>query len=264
MSTDSILAPVAALALPDSAGLANKAQQALSFVQAFQIDSTETYGFAADELRAIKVRANKLEDQRTAITGPINKALKAVNDLFRAPAEFLAQGERVLKGKMLAWDQEQERLARIEREKAEAIAAAERKRLEDEAAARQAEALAAQQAAAKAAAEGNEQAAAIAQAAADRAHSESQEAAITAQLVIAAPAAVAPAKVAGISTSKKVDFEVVDLLALVKHIAAHPELINLLNADSVKLRAYVKGLGMAAALPGVRVFEDRVLSARAA
>ena len=55
-----------------------------------------------------------------------------------------------------------------------------------------------------------------------------------------------------------------DALALVQHVAANPELISLIRADDVKLRAYVKGLGLAAALPGVRVFEDRVMSARAA
>jgi hypothetical protein len=264
MSTESILAPIAALALPDSAGLAARAQQALTFVQSFEIASVEDYGLAADELRAIKVRANKLEEQRTAITGPINAGLKAVNNLFRAPAEFLAQGERVLKGKMLAWDQEQERLARIEREKAGAIAAAERKRLEEEAAARQAEADKQAEIARKAQAAGDAQAVQIAQANADRANSESQEAAIAAQLVVAAPAVVAIEKTKGISTSKKVDFEVVDLHALIKHVAAHPELINLVIADSVKLRAYVKGLGMACQLPGVRVFEERILSSRAA
>ena len=264
MSTDSILAPIAALALPDSANLAARAQQALTFAQSFEITSAEDYGLAADELRAIKVRANRLEEQRTSITGPINAGLKAVNNLFRAPAEFLAQGERVYKGKMLAWDQEQERLARIEREKAEAIAAAERRRLEEEAAVRQAEADRQVELARKAQAAGDAQAAQLAQANADRANSESQEAAITAQLVVAAPAVVAIEKTKGISTSKKVDFEVVDMVALIKHIAAHPELINLVIADSVKLRAYVKGLGLACQLPGVRVFEERVLSARAA
>lgn len=262
--TDSILAPVAALSLPDSAGLTARASQALAFVQSFEIASTEDYGLAADELRAIKVRANKLEEQRTSITGPINKALKAVNDLFRAPAEFLAQGERVLKSKMLAWDQEQERIAAIERRKAEEIAAAERRKLEEQAAEqrRQAEEQAAL--AQKAIAEGNAQAAQLAQANADRAHAQSQESATTAQLVTAAPITVDKAKASGISTSKKVDFEVVDLHALVKHVAANPQLLALVIADSVKLRAYVKGLGMACQLPGVRVYEDRVMSARAA
>jgi hypothetical protein len=71
-------------------------------------------------------------------------------------------------------------------------------------------------------------------------------------------------KVSGISTSKTVDFEVASLHELVKHVAAHPELISLLQADSVKLRAYVRGLGMNCQLPGVRVFEKKTLSARAA
>ena len=79
------------------------------------------------------------------------------------------------------------------------------------------------------------------------------------------PVAVqAPAKVSGISTSKTVDFEVVDLHALIKHVAAHPELITLLMADSVKLRAQVRATGMNTALPGVRVYQKATMSARAA
>lgn len=262
--TESILAPIAALAIPDQGALTTRAQSALGFIQSFTITSAEDYGFAADELRSIKAKANTLEDQRTAITGPINKGLKAINDMFRGPGELLAQAERVIKGKMLAWDQEQERLAAIERRRAEEIAAAARKKLEEEAAARQAEADKQTAIAAKAAAAGDEQAAALAQSNADRANSESQEAAISAQLVVAAPAVATIEKTKGISTSKKVDFEVVDLHALVKHVAERPELLALIVADSVKLRAYVKGLGLACQLPGVRVFEERVLSARAA
>ena len=264
MSTDNILAPVASLALPDSAAMTSRAQQALAFIQTFEIDCQETYGLAADELRAIKARASAIEEQRTGITGPINKALKAINDLFRGPADLLSQAERTLKGKMLAWDQEQERIAAEARRKAEEAAAAERKRLADEAAARQREAEEQAAAAAAAAAAGNAQAAQLAQAAAERAQAEAQTVAATAQMIVAPVVAVEKPKAAGISTSKKIDFEVTDLHALVKHIAERPELIALLRTDDVKLRAYVKGLGLAAALPGVRVFEDRVMSARAA
>lgn len=292
MTTDNILAPVASLTLPDSAALTGRAQSALAFIQDFTVDSPETYGLAADELKAIKQRANALEEQRTAITGPINKALKAINDLFRGPSEMLSQAERLLKGKMLAWDQEQERIAAEARRKAEEAAAAERRRLEAEAAERQrqaeeqarAAAAAAQAqrdaeaaaAAAKAAgdaeaaaaaereAQAQAQAASIAQAATQRAQAEAHVAAETSQMVVAAAPAVERTVVKGISTAKKVDFEVRDLHALVKHIAERPELLALVRVDDVKLRAYVKGLGMATNLPGVRVFEDRVMSARAA
>jgi len=264
MTTESILAPIAALSVPDSTALTSRAQSALVFIQGFEIATAEDYGLAADELRAVKLKANAIEDQRTAITGPINKGLKAINDLFRGPATLLEQAERIIKSKMLAWDQEQQRLAAEARARAEAAAAAERKRLDEEAAAAQREAQAQAAAAEAAQAAGDAQAAALATAAAQRAQAEAQTAAITSQMVTA-PVVTAPvAKVAGISTAKKLDFEVVDIGALVKHIAAHPELLALVRTDDVKLRAYVKGLGMACQLPGVRVFEDRVLSARAA
>lgn len=264
MSTDNILAPVASLTLPDSVQLTSRAQSALAFIQSFQIDSAETYGLAADELKAIKARSNQIEDQRTGITGPINTALKAINNLFRGPADLLSQAEKTLKSKMLDWDREQERIAAEARRKAEEAVAAERRRLEAEAVARQREAEEQARAAAAAAAAGDAQAASIAQANAQRAQAEAQVAAETSQMVIAPVVTIAPTKAAGISTSKKVDFEVVDLHALIKHVAAHPELLALVRSDDVKLRAYVKGLGMACALPGVRVFEERVMSARAA
>lgn len=262
--TDSILAPIAALALPDSIALVGSANKAVAFVETMAVTNVEEYGFAADELKSIKARSAKLESQRTAITGPINAGLKAVNDLFRAPMQLLGHCEQLLKGKMLTFDIERERLQREELTRAEAIAAAERKRLAEEAASRQREADAAAQRAREAAAAGDRQAAALAQAEAQRKQAESNAAETTAQLVVAAPAVVEMAKASGISTSTKLDFEVTSLLELVQHVAAHPELINLLKADDVKLRAYVKGLGTAAALPGVRVFEARVMSARAA
>jgi hypothetical protein len=262
---DPILAPVAALTLPDSTALTGRAQQALAFIEKFQVTDAESYQLAAEELQAIKTRANALEAQRTGITGPINKALKAINDLFRGPADLLERAEQLLKGKMLAYNREQERLAAEERRKAEEAAAAERKRLADEAAARQREAEEQQRAAAEAKAKGDAQAAELAAAAAQRAQAEAHAVATTAQMVVAAPVTtIAPAKAKGITTTTKVEFEVVDLHALVKHVAANPELINLLQADSVKLRAYVRGLGLSCSLPGVRVFEGQVLAARAA
>ena len=265
MTTDTILAPVAALTLPDAAALTGRAQQALAFIDGFVVDSDETFALAGDELKAIKARANALEEQRTGITGPINKALKAINDLFRGPAQLLERAEAALKGKMLTYQQAQEAKAAELRRQAEEAARAERRRLEEEAAARQREAEAQAAAAAAAQAAGDAQAAQLATAAAQRAQSEAAAAATVAQVLTAPvlPVAAAP-KVSGISTSTRLDFEVVDLHALVRHIAEHPELLNLVLADTVRLRNYVKGLGTACKLPGVRVFEQRGMSARVA
>jgi len=304
MTTDNILAPIAALALPDSAALTGRAAQALSFIESFTIDSQEAYELAGEELQAIKARAKTLETQRTGLTVPLNNVLRGINDLFRGPADLLIKGEGMLKTKMLAWQSEQERIAAEVRRAAEAVAAAERQRLADEAAARQREAEAQARAAATAAAaqaeaqrqaeaaiaagnaeaaaaarresEAQAQAVALAQAATQRAQAEAQAAATESQLVTASALVAAAPKAAGISTSTKIDFDVTSLRLLVAYIAtgkvyeegdpalAHPELLGLLAADTVRLRAYVKGLGKACNLPGVRVFEARVMSARAA
>jgi colicin import membrane protein len=265
MTTDNILAPLASLALPDSGKLTARAEAALKFINEFRIKTAEDYDFAAEEQRAIKAKANTHEQSRTAITGPLNQALKAINALFGGPAALFDQGEIILKRKMLAYSTEQRRIADEARAQAEAAAAAERKRLADEAAAHQAAAQEQAAAAVAAAAAGDAQAAELAQAAAERAQAEAAAAATTAQMVVAAPALVpAPPKAKGIATSLKVDFEVMNLHELVKHVAANPQLINLLRADDVKLRAYVRGLGVSAELPGVRVFTTETMSARAA
>lgn len=269
--TESILAPVAALALPDAAKITNSAQQALSFIETFAIVDGKTYGMAAEELQAIKGRAKRLEEQRTAITGPINTALKAVNDLFRGPAELLARAETLVKQNMIGYDNEQKRQADERRRQAEAAAAAERQRLEAEAAERQREAQAQAEAAAAAQAAGDAQAAELANAAAARAQAEANQAASVAQMVTApVQTSIAMPKAAGISTRKKIDFEVQSIEQLLRHIVgggdrplAHPELLSLLAVQEPKLRAYVTGLGTACKLPGVRVFETDVMSARA-
>lgn len=219
---------------PDQAAMARTADSALAMVESFEVNDATTYELAADELTSIKRKAAQLDDQRKAITKPIDEAKKAVMDLFRGPLELLTKAEGILKGKMLTFQQEEQRKATEARLAAERAAQAERDRLAAEAA--------------KLVAEGRQGEAVVKQA--------------VAEMIVAAPVAVAePVKVAGVSTRTTVDFEVVDLLQLVQHVAQHPELIGLIVTDSVKLRAYVRGLGTACQLPGVRVFEKASLSA---
>ncbi|MCU0776028.1 MAG: hypothetical protein MUC74_16590, partial [Ideonella sp.] len=233
------------------------------------------YQMAVDELQAVKRRQKELEGQRTGIVGPLNTAVKAINALFAGPMQLLEQAEQILKTRMLSYQELQAAAAEAARREAEARAEAERRRIEAEAA--EAARIAAEHAAAAkaAAAQGDMQAAAVSQAAAERAAAEAQTAVDTAQMVVAAPVmapAVTPVKARGISTSSKLDFEVQDLAKLVAFIAtgdgdkplARPDLLGLVVADSVKLRAMVKALGAQANLPGVRVFEAKVMSARAA
>lgn len=265
MSTDNILAPVAALTLPDATALTGRAQQAIAFATSFVITCQDDYVMAAEELQAIKTRQKALEEQRTGISGPLHKAMTAVNALFKGPADLLAEGERIWKGKLLGWQQEQERIAAEARRVAEAKAAAERKRLEDEAREQERIARAAAEQAQAAAAAGDHTTAELATANAQRAQAAAQTAVAEAQITTAAPPVVAPPKASGVSTSTTLDFEVVSLLDLARHIVEkQPELIGLLAADTTRLRAYVKGVGMACALGGVRVFPKQNISVRTA
>ncbi len=256
-----ILAPIAALSIPDAAAVSSEAQTAIAFIDAFVIDEQSKFEYAAEQLKAIKSKANALEDRRTAITGPINTALRAINDLFRGPSELLKSAETKLKGKMLAWTAEQQRIAaektRLEREAAETA----RKEAERQAEELAAKAVVESRKSEEAMSEGDDVLAGLAAARAQRAAEDARAAVAVAQ----APAAVIPyqaPKTQGISTSKKLDVEVSDLHALVVHIAEHPELIGLVAADMVRIRAHAKSLGIKCATPGLRVFETAVLSAR--
>jgi hypothetical protein len=219
---------------PSAAQLSKGAAGALALVESFEVSDPATFEIGADELKAIKAKASALDDQRKAITKPMDDAKKAVMDLFRGPLELLGQAESILKGKLLAYQAAEQRRVAEQRMIAERAARAERDRLAAEAA--------------KLAEEGRAGEAMVKQQVAD--------------MIVAAPVVVAEsAKVAGVSTRTSIEFEVADMVALVQHIAQHPDLVALVVADSVKLRAYVKGLGMACRLPGVRVFEKASLAA---
>jgi hypothetical protein len=254
-----------------------QARRMLADANEFTIDSAELYQAAAEDLQRVKSLAKQVEEARVSITGPLLQAKQAVDALFKGPANYLAMAESKLKHLMLSFDQEQERIRKEEERRAEAARRAEQERLdaerraqEEEARRRDEAARQAEEEARAAAAAGDTAAAEAAQQRANEEAAAAQEAAAQAHAtaataeVITMPVVAQPQKVSGISTSKTVDFEVTSVLELAKHIAQHPELVNLIAVDSVKLRAYVRGLGMNCQLPGVKVFEKKTMSARAA
>lgn len=255
MTTDSILAPLATIHAPDAAQLNNRAQAALKMVESMVIDSQETYDLAADELKAIKSKAKTLEDQRTGITGPINKALKAINDLFRGPTQYLEQAEKIIKGKMLTYTAEQERIAAEERRKAEAAVRAEQERLAREAAEREAAAKAEADALLAA---GNAEKAAEVQA---QAAIEAASMAATAQVMTAPVVEVSVAKVSGISQRSVWKAECTDKAALIAFIAANPQFMNLVEVNTSALNQMAKAMKDTMQIPGVRAYEDKTLAA---
>jgi hypothetical protein len=293
-----LLSEVRSLQLPDAGELVTVVDDTRARVAMFPlVECDEDMELAALECQEVKRLWKTLEDQRTAYTGPLNKAVKAINDWYRPALTALESGEAALKSVMGAWEQRkqqlllEERRAAAEREAAErARIAAEQRRLEAEREAdrqreaaeeaerqrraqQAADALLSQAAAAQAA--GDPQAAERARRAAEEAERRAQEdaerareqaaardadaraqasaLALTSQVLTASVMLPATRRPAGVSARANLVVEVTDLLALVKHIADHPELIGLLKSDDSAIKNYCKGLGEHARLPGVVV-----------
>lgn len=229
------------------------------------IDSSEMYELAGEDLRSVKALQKEVEEKRTAITGPLNQAVKAVNDLFRAPKEYLDNAETALKKGITLWTTEQNRIAAEARAKAEAEARAERERLAAEQRQQEAAAAQAMREAQEAAAAGDAEAAERAQAEAQALEMQAQVSAATAAVVTIAPTVSAPAKVSGISTRLTYSAEVTNLMALVKAVAEGKAPIEALQADTKFIGAQARAFKKPGELyPGVTVVAQASVSARSA
>lgn len=218
--------------------------------QAESVLKNAMIAYASEQERLAEIARQEAEKLAAAERKRIEDAAKEVERLALVERQRLAKIES---DRVAAAQAEQDRLA-VEAVAAaaagDAPAAAEAERLANEAF-EQSELAAAQ------AIEAAEQAS-------EAAACEVASLQMTAAVTVAPVLSFTKAKAAGTSIAKSLDYKVTDKLALVKHIAAHPDLISLLMADDVKLRAYVRGLGMNTNLPGVSVFEKKTLSARAA
>jgi hypothetical protein len=75
-------------------------RDALTMTRNLPITNDEEKEFAAEGLRWVKAQHAELEEQRTAITKPLNVALREINNLFRPMKSALEDAERVLKTKI--------------------------------------------------------------------------------------------------------------------------------------------------------------------
>lgn len=243
--------------------LATRAQNALTSASDFVIDSQTMFELASDDLKQVKALQKEVEEKRTGITGPLNQAVKAVNDLFRSPKEYLDKAEATLKRAMVTWATEQERLAAIARAEAEAAARAERQRLVALEREQQEVALKAQEEAQAAAASGDQETAQRAMAESEAAQQQAAVTALTAQVMTLTPVAESPARVAGISSRFTYSAEVTNLLELVQAVATGTAPLEALQADNKFLGAQARAFKKAGQLyPGVIAVAERNIAAR--
>lgn len=113
---------------PEVTQLVTLAQDTKAMAEAYVIDSNDMYEMAGNELKEIKARAKRVEDQRKIMTQPLDTTKKAIMDFFRAPLEMLTNAENTLKRGMLTYKQEIDRKEAAER--ARIIAEAERQAAE--------------------------------------------------------------------------------------------------------------------------------------
>ncbi len=219
---------------PDEA-LFSRSQYMLEEARSWKITTPETAIAAGGDLKLIKGLAKELEAKRTAITGPLNKALKEVNSLFRPAKTWLKEAEGILKGEILRFQAEQERIAREAQAKADAEARKEREKLELKA--RLAQVV------------GKDK--------------KAEELLEEAETQIAPVVTSAAPKIAGVSTRETWKAEVFDKQALLKHIVEEqPALIVLVKIDQALLNARARELKEEFDLPGVVARKETSLSAR--
>ena len=194
--------------------------------QSLTVTTQPEYETASAILSDIKARAKVIESQRVALKKPIDEAARAIQAFFKDPLEALSGAESVIKGKLVSFIDEQRRREREAQAKLDEAARKERQKLEERAA--------------KAEATGKAEKAEALQ---------EQAAAVVAQIVSI------PVKAEGVSSQTVWSFEVTDPSLV-------PDQYKLI--DEVKIRGVVRALKSDAKIPGVRVFEKTVISARSA
>jgi hypothetical protein len=206
------------------AALAPEREQLMTRVTNLKIRDQEGYSEAAGWLKSIKGFLKAIEDARTRITKPINESLREVNAQAKDAAAPFLEGETKIKRAMIAWSDEQDRLQREEQRRQNEAAAKEQARLQE----------IADRAAAKGQTGKAEQ-------------FEERAQAVTAPIV----QTQAP-KVGGISIPKVWVFEITDEDLIPR---------DYLVVDETRIRRVVTALKGDTKIPGVRVFEQKRISA---
>lgn len=206
------------------------AQSAASFATAMVVADDESYEFANKILQENKGKARDLETERRAIVDPINAGVKRINDLFRGPATFYAEAERLIKQKMVAFYDHRERERQRQERAAADAAEAERK--------------------------GRENAALVAAAAAaESGDAEGAQRALEDAIAPAVPAPVAaplPPRAAGTAVKKAWKFRVVDASKVPR---------DYLAIDEAKIRGVVNAMKGDTRIPGIEVYAETALAA---
>lgn len=209
---------------PAIAALTPAREHLRTITRALIIKTNQGYESAAQLLKTIKGNLATIEDARTRITKPLNDSLREVNAQAKLAAAPFLEDERTIKGAMIAYSDEQDRIRAEEQRRANEAADREQHRLRE--------------IAERAAAKGQE----------GKAERFEERAA---QVVAPIAQAAAPA-VRGIAIPKVWAFVIEDA-ALVPR--------EYLIVDETKIRKVVAAMKGDTKIAGVRVFEQKRIAA---
>lgn len=95
-----------------------QASKAVATAEKIVVTNDEQMLEAGDVRKKIKQVGKMIDEKKKSITEPINAALKEVRELFRPIEDNCEQAEKIIAGKMLAYQSEQDRKRREAEEKA--------------------------------------------------------------------------------------------------------------------------------------------------
>jgi len=222
--------------LDDGKQLAQQASSWPERARAFLVTSQETLERAVDALKGIKELRAEIEETFGPIVKKAFETHRAATAARKKVEEPLTEAEGIIKRTVSAYKQEQERI-RIEEERRLRAEAEERARQERE-----------------------------------RELAEVEAAGATVEEYVAVserPLEVVPTyapstvqKVQGISSRESWKAEVTDLGALIGFIAQNRQYTNLLEPNNTAVNAMARSLKSAMAIPGIRVYNEAVVSVR--
>lgn len=202
--------------------------------QSFEIKTADDCQFASDVLSKAKDRIKTLESNRKKITAPLDQAKKAAMDFFRPATDAMTKLEGVLKPKIAAYINEQERLRREAEAAAEEKARKERERLEARAE--------------KARESGKDEKAAALE--------------LQAATTVAVTPAVPETKISGASVRKVWKGKVTDVKALCAAVADGTLPPTVVEFKQAELNKFAGVFQNTRDIPGLEIFQESVVASR--
>jgi len=92
--------------------LVMKSEKVFNEMQKFVITSPELYSQAGNKLIEIKETEKKVIETKKSMTKPANDTIKAINDFFERPLEYLKRAKLTLTASMANYKVEQDRIKR--------------------------------------------------------------------------------------------------------------------------------------------------------